>query len=687
MGNKEVFRKAYERYAKKYFKNNNNIYDGFDEKQIKLIRSYFRWRTRQYFREVTRNTSLETKPKKAETLSTLMHGATDWEYDGCVDTGYFGGGECALGHALRYEHFAYSPSLNQHLIFGITCSSDFFGCPQEQLNKIKNISMEVLEEIKIVSFLYDEYDWHVWYYENYYEDLGYILKALELSGNTEKAFGGWEKWITAFSELGIPLTEPMVSKIAMVRRWYSKDINELKRKLADFHKLTNESFYFKFVNEIIREEIIEGDEADFYLGIGEVYKRELVRHQKILNEKQLENIKNLRELCELAERWHPIDIYFTVVDNKINLVKPKNEVEAKKYREGKFYGLPEKKYRDIMVFLWGITGSEALFENWIQSSDVDNVADLESEEILRIADMSEVCSVIGNENDLVELVVSSMDKCRKAELFYKEEEKEPEKPKRVSKEVKPEQTKEQRKEEEDFIDESNLSIKRISEYVVKNYGTRNESLYDIDIGLDIAKKVFYNNLNINDKQEFHIRKAFDFMMNLRKLDTEGVVNPEIDSMVRKIVNHANDAIEEDQIISSDVNFALKVITTILHTGRCTEKQTGVLLRACNQILKADEEEQKKREAQREAQRENSNNVQRTNGNVNRYNQGVSSGTRNGYVNGVRNSFLNGTNQTTSNEAITNENLEEAFKNDPQELIPKLRVISEELGRGLFDIED
>ena len=116
----------FEDYKGTVIKNNNNLYDGFTEQQYMVMQEYYMWRTVARFKRFVNDTGLKVKADKVEKLAEIAGYTNDWVYAGCVDKGRMGGGHCELGHALRYEHYAYSKSVNKRIKFGVKCASDFF---------------------------------------------------------------------------------------------------------------------------------------------------------------------------------------------------------------------------------------------------------------------------------------------------------------------------------------------------------------------------------------------------------------------------------------------------------------------------------------------------------------------------------------------------------------------------------
>ena len=238
----------FEDYKRAEMAGNSNVYTSFNSSEISAIHNYFRWMTKKRFKNLCKNTSLIAKPKKAETLSNIMENATDWVYDGCVDQGRVGASHCELGHALRYEHYAYSPSLNKHIKFGVTCASDFFGIEPDKLRKINSIQAETLEEIKEIVFIRNTGK-QTEYIKRYYNDFFNMLKIL---GNDAISIIGenWLNQIQAFLKLNLPLTKSMINRLEYVRiNYYKPKIKEIEglKELKGY--IGNDENSLKFIDE------------------------------------------------------------------------------------------------------------------------------------------------------------------------------------------------------------------------------------------------------------------------------------------------------------------------------------------------------------------------------------------------------------------------------------------------------
>lgn len=130
--------------------------------QKKVIQDYYMWYTVDMFKELTNNIRLEIQPSKALKL-TQIHRDLDWEMGGIVDTGALGFGRCTLGHPLRYEYHAIGRIPNnskdntsnvvEEIIFGETCSGDFFNIPVEDMRKLIKVRKKMSEEIEAMTYI------------------------------------------------------------------------------------------------------------------------------------------------------------------------------------------------------------------------------------------------------------------------------------------------------------------------------------------------------------------------------------------------------------------------------------------------------------------------------------------------------------------------------------------------------
>lgn len=142
----------YQEYFKENFPKNEGIYDYLSEEQEEVLKQYFRWRTKTVFNRLCSYQNLRISEKKAKDLISIIGSARDWQYDGVIDLGSMHG-HCTLGHSLRYEHHAYSPSTGKDIIFGVKCASDFFDVSKDVLKRIDKVREETFEDIKRILYV------------------------------------------------------------------------------------------------------------------------------------------------------------------------------------------------------------------------------------------------------------------------------------------------------------------------------------------------------------------------------------------------------------------------------------------------------------------------------------------------------------------------------------------------------
>lgn len=114
---------------------------------------------KEFFKKYSRTRTAKLFEKKAlETIGSAEL-KKDWIYNGYMDTGYFGGGKCSMGHTLRYVHFAKNIITNEEIKFGVKCVSDFFSLTEHQLRFISHGIVEVnYEIIQSLQFIEADHD-------------------------------------------------------------------------------------------------------------------------------------------------------------------------------------------------------------------------------------------------------------------------------------------------------------------------------------------------------------------------------------------------------------------------------------------------------------------------------------------------------------------------------------------------
>ena len=139
--------------------NNNDVFKSMTPAQKKVVQDYYMWYTVDIYENMSKGMRLSLKKtargiSKAETISQLR-GEDDWTFGGIRDCGFLGASQCQLGHPLRYEYYAVAKDENgkviDKIIFGETCSGDFFDISREDMAKLVKTRMMMTDEIKIIT--------------------------------------------------------------------------------------------------------------------------------------------------------------------------------------------------------------------------------------------------------------------------------------------------------------------------------------------------------------------------------------------------------------------------------------------------------------------------------------------------------------------------------------------------------
>lgn len=160
-----------------------DVFECMSKDQRNMLRQYYMWHTVQVYRKLAKTIRLDLAPGKAEQLAALR-GEEEWVFAGVVDCGHTGGSCCELGHPIRYEYYAmpvYSRDMHDAIIFGETCSADFFDISQEEMRKLIKVRMIMSGEIELMSYiisnnLQEEY----WGRVKFLKDLVEFIGDLEL---------------------------------------------------------------------------------------------------------------------------------------------------------------------------------------------------------------------------------------------------------------------------------------------------------------------------------------------------------------------------------------------------------------------------------------------------------------------------------------------------------------------------
>ena len=202
----------------KHFDRNDNMYETLSKEQKEVIKGYMRFRSKKLFKELTGKTKLSVN--RMTKLYQLKGDVDDWVYDGVEDTGYFGGGVCTLGHTLRYEHYAYSKTLNERIIFGTKCMSDFFDTNESTIRALTSLQERLIDELKVTVYLKEK---GLSLYDLDKNEFWEVLKSLK--GSFDKAMDGGSIWVTILSKWvnsGLPLTKKLYEVFTIFKRFYQE---------------------------------------------------------------------------------------------------------------------------------------------------------------------------------------------------------------------------------------------------------------------------------------------------------------------------------------------------------------------------------------------------------------------------------------------------------------------------------
>lgn len=539
----------FKEYSKTEFRNNMGIYDSFTDAQIEVIKEYFRWRSKSRFKELVENTNLQAKPKKAELLSQLMGGATDWVYDGCVDTGYLGGGVCDLGHPLRYEHYAFSPSTGLRLIFGITCASDFFGIEPEKLRKIATVQEEVLEEIKFIAFIINTGK-HLEYIRKFYKDLPDIITAFR--DRLDEVFGrDWNRIMGAFLKAGLPLTQSMVNRIEYVRcgayAKYLENVN-IGKQIASLCQ-----------SKEVEEFVMSGHWRDLY-------------YTKIIMSCVTDNSGKLdgkKKVALLRIGFAYYNVWKDLVASEIDIEKLVESATAGVYKVRTGRGvrlatkseindrilelfvdevplIDEEKYKMLAIFAWGVQGKYDFYKK----SQCETSRDIVETVVKSSKLMVEAIKWLGtSKNELLEMIPEIN---RKAEEYKQMEY--PDEP------------------------EDEGTTKSIDEAIHQMYGDERlkkkaatGGIYSI--AYDICRRyVEMGETRLSNKQKEVLARVYEDLYNGASDDDD--IFEKIEILLKN----------KDAAVLKKHAFAFKVIETVKKYGRVSDKQRKIIEEAYNALV-------------------------------------------------------------------------------------------------------
>lgn len=126
--------------------NKNNMYDYFSDESREILKNYYRWYTKNLYKDLANSIRLGISTTKAEQLANIRNRGTIWSFTGIYDSGGMGCSCCTLGHDIRYEFHAEN-EYGEDIIFGRECVKDFFNLDDVQLRNLTKTQDNMVNEI------------------------------------------------------------------------------------------------------------------------------------------------------------------------------------------------------------------------------------------------------------------------------------------------------------------------------------------------------------------------------------------------------------------------------------------------------------------------------------------------------------------------------------------------------------
>ena len=235
-----------------------DVFKTMTSEQKKVIQAYYVWYTVDIFKNLAKGLRLNVPEDKVETMAELR-GERDWRFGGITDLGFLGGGTCELGHALRYAYKAYpimkDGQPGQPIIFGETCSSDFFNISPEDMKHLVKARTIMSDEIKTMSEI-SANELH----ELYFNKTPLLNEWLGVTDNVTimkilgKKIGGT---LLAFKLCGMPYPESLVKTVSIELEKNYKQVLEL---ICPGHNITelgnilsSGSYYTSEITELVQK--------------------------------------------------------------------------------------------------------------------------------------------------------------------------------------------------------------------------------------------------------------------------------------------------------------------------------------------------------------------------------------------------------------------------------------------------
>lgn len=222
----------------------SDVFKSMTPEQKKVIQEYYVWHTVDVYRTMAHSLRLDVSEDKLINL-TQLKGEKNWEYAGFIDLGFQGAGKCALGHPIRYAHRAipegddlFKPSIQ--IIFGETCSADFFRISPENMKKLIKIRTQMSAEIAIMADITANHT------ENEaWESLTLLLEVIRKLGSQKNVYDVFGEKIgstlLAFLHAKMPFPESLV-KLARTKAIENGCKEFWKKVFPEYSSIINEVY-------------------------------------------------------------------------------------------------------------------------------------------------------------------------------------------------------------------------------------------------------------------------------------------------------------------------------------------------------------------------------------------------------------------------------------------------------------
>lgn len=360
--------------------NETDVFRVMTPEQKKVIRLYYMWYTVDMYKSMVKSTRLKLAPGKVETMAELR-GNENWEFGGMLDTGFYGGATCTLGHKLRYVYFAIPEGEEDNkdawLRFGHDCASDFFEISKKDMDNLNKTRSRMSEEIKTISDILTNN-----LQEEYYNKARLLYDIITELGTKEKiikVFGNKVgNTLIQFMMVRIPFPMSLVieagkrarvDRVSFYKELFPEYSNEIDVIYNVFRDRTYILEYIRRYLDFIVDNKIEGDYA--YNPLDETIKRRDVgrynKKTRALRYSFLQTVKRYA-LCEKYSLDEIEALLYSVrrlyeVYNKIapmtrgTELSKANTVEASSYLYNKATNIEEMDKLDIRIFIYNTIGT------------------------------------------------------------------------------------------------------------------------------------------------------------------------------------------------------------------------------------------------------------------------------------------------------------------------------------------